>query len=140
MNAGIAIVLLIALLCLIFALLRGQNAHRTAAPNSALVLEYRTDLPLDICMDTMRTAQENDIFAYEFKREPDGSFSLHFTQHRATQQPIDTLYSLRMESGKQTVLTLVFLREAFGYKEPVFPLALLDEFFAAKLSAQRQVV
>lgn len=132
-----ALFLLLILLCGVFALLRAQKASRRAVPGNNLLLEYRTDAPLDECIDRLRSTAADDIFAYTCEREPDGGFALHFTQHRATQQPIDTLYTLRLEGGRQTVISLVFVREAFGYQEPVFPLSLLDEFFAAKLGASR---
>ena len=46
-----------------------------------------------------------------------------------------TLYALRLDAGRQTVVTLHFLREAFGYRQPVFPKELLDAFLAKKLAA-----
>ena len=58
---------------------------------------------------------------------------LHLTLHQPTQQPLDTLYTLRLDPGRQTVVTLIFIREAFGYKEPLFPQEMLDEFMAQKL-------
>ena len=50
---------------------------------------------------------------------------------------MDTLYTLRLDPGRQTVVTLIFIREAFGYKEPLFPPAMLDEFMLQKLDAHR---
>ena len=47
------------------------------------------------------------------------------------------LYTLRLDPGRQTVVTLIFIREAFGYKEPLFPPAMLDEFMLQKLDAHR---
>ena len=73
------------------------------------------------------------MFAYECRRENDGGFLLHLTLHQPTQQPLDTLYTLRLDPGRQTVVTLIFIREAFGYKEPLFPPAMLDEFMAAQV-------
>ena len=64
-------------------------------------------------------------------------FFLHLTLHNATNQPIDTVFTLRMDAGRQTVITLHFLREAFGYREPVFPQELMDSFMAQKLGAHR---
>ena len=52
-------------------------------------------------------------------------------------QPLDTLYTLRLDPGRQTVVTLIFIREAFGYQEPLFPPAMLDEFLLQKLEAHR---
>ena len=52
----------------------------------------------------------------ECRRENDGGFTLHLTLHQPTQQPLDTLYTLRLDPGRQTVVTLIFIREAFGYK------------------------
>ncbi|MFI3169126.1 MAG: hypothetical protein R3Y06_04175 [Faecalibacterium sp.] len=137
MSPILSIVCLLLCVGAIFALLRGQKNARRTTVGSPHILEYRTDLPLDACIDLLRQAAEQDLFIYTFARQTDGSFALHFTMHRATQQPIDTLYTLRFESGRQTIISLVFIREAFGYQEPVFPLALLDTFFAEKLSAQR---
>ena len=45
--------------------------------------------------------------------------------------------NLRLDPGRQTVVTLIFIREAFGYKEPLFPPAMLDEFMLQKLDAHR---
>ena len=81
--------------------------------------------------------RENDVFAYECRRENDGGFLLHLTLHQPTKQPLDTLYTLRLDPGRQTVVTLIFIREAFGYKEPLFPPAMLDEFLLQKLEAHR---
>ena len=50
---------------------------------------------------------------------------------------MDTLYTLRLDPGNQTVVTLFFIREAFGSPEPVFPPEMLDEFMAQKLEAHR---
>ena len=40
--------------------------------------------------------------------------------------------TLRLDPGRQTVVTLIFIREAFGYKEPLFPQEMLDRIHAAK--------
>ncbi len=72
---------------------------------------------------------------YECRREKDGGFLLHLTLHQPTQQPLDTLYSLRLDPGRQTVVTLIFIREAFGYKEPLFPQEMLDRFLMQQLDA-----
>ena len=79
----------------------------------------------------------DDLFAYECRRENDGGFTLHLTLHQPTQQPLDTLYTLRLDPGRQTVVTLIFIREAFGYKEPLFQPEMLDEFMLGKLDARR---
>ena len=57
--------------------------------------------------------------------------------HQPTQQPLDTLYTLRFDPGRQTIVTLIFIREAFGYKEPLFQPAMLDEFMLRKFDARR---
>ena len=80
---------------------------------------------------------DTDLFAYECRRENDGGFLLHLTLHQPSQQPLDTLYTLRLDPGRQTVVTLVFIREAFGYREPLFPQTMLDEFMLQKLDAHR---
>ena len=79
----------------------------------------------------------DDVFAYECRRENDGGFTLHLTLHQPTQQPLDTLYTLRFDPGRQTIVTLIFIREAFGYKEPLFQPAMLDEFMLHKFDARR---
>ena len=99
--------------------------------------EFRTGLALDECFDRLDTRSDTDLFAYECRRENDGSFLLHLTLHQPSQQPLDTLYTLRLDPGRQTVVTLIFIREAFGYKEPLFPPAMLDEFMLQKLDAHR---
>ena len=49
----------------------------------------------------------------------------------------DSLYTLRLDPGRQTIATLIFIREAFGYKEPLFPQEMLDKFMQQKLEAHR---
>ena len=66
-----------------------------------------------------------------------GGFLLHLTLHQPTQQPLDTLYTLRLDPGRQTIATLIFIREAFGYKEPLFPQEMLDKFMQQKMEAHR---
>ena len=39
--------------------------------------------------------------------------------------------------SRQTIVTLIFIREAFGYKEPLFQPAMLDEFMLRKFDARR---
>ena len=99
--------------------------------------EFRTDLPLDDCFDRLDQHSPDDEFAYECRRENDGGFLLHLTLHQPTQQPLDTLYTLRLDPGRQTIATLIFIREAFGYKEPLFPQEMLDKFMQQKLEARR---
>mgnify|MGYP000661329535 FL=1 len=100
-------------------------------------MEYRTDLALDECFDRLDEHRDTDVFAYDCRREKDGGFLLHLTLHQPTQQPLDTLYTLRLDPGRQTVVTLIFIREAFGYKEPLFPQEMLDTFLQQKLDAHR---
>ncbi len=137
MTALSSLLLVLLFICGIFIFLRGQETNRRNTPNNGLTAEYRTDLAIDECMDALRMHSEEDTFEYTCIRQTAGSFDLHFTLHRATRQPVDTLYSMQLDAGRQTIITLTFLREAFGYKEPVFPVALLDDFFAKKLAAKR---
>ena len=53
-----------------------------------------------------------------------------------TALPLDDCFD-RLDPGRQTIATLIFIREAFGYKEPLFPPAMLDEFMLQKLDAHR---
>ena len=129
MNAVFSILILIAVIGLIIFLLSRRENTRLS--------EFRTDLPLDDCFDRLDQHSEDDVFAYECRRENDGGFLLHLTLHQPTKQPLDTLYTLRLDPGRQTVVTLIFIREAFGYQEPLFPPAMLDEFLLQKLEAHR---
>ena len=113
---------------------RYPRLHRIPAGGLS---EFRTDLPLDDCFDRLDQHSPDDLFAYECRRENDGGFTLHLTLHQPTQQPLDTLYTLRLDPGRQTVVTLIFIREAFGYKEPLFQPEMLDEFMLGKLDARR---
>ena len=135
MQLFVSVLLLAAALGLIWTALRRQEQKRRTAPGPAGVLEYRTALPLDECFDRLRAQTEADLFAYTCERQPDGAFLLHFTLHRPTSQPLDTVFLLRLDPGRKTVVTLSFVREAFGYREPVFPQEMLDAFLAAKLDA-----
>jgi len=137
MNALFSIALLAVVIgSIVFLLSRRQNQRRSQYGPSGLS-EFRTDLPLDECFDRLDEHSSTDEFAYECRRENDGGFLLHLTLHQPTQQPLDTLYTLRLDPGRQTVVTLIFLREAFGYQEPLFQPALLDEFLLQKLDAHR---
>ena len=137
MNAVFSILILIAVIWLIiFLLSRRENTRRSQYGPTGLN-EFRTDLPLDDCFDRLDQHSTEDEFAYECRRENDGGFLLHLTLHQPTQQPLDTLYTLRLDPGRQTIATLIFIREAFGYKEPLFPQEMLDEFMAQKLDAHR---
>ena len=131
---GAVIVVLAAMM--VYAL-RRQERRRREAPGPAGMSEYRTDLPIDECMDRLRAHSEADAFQYTCERQPDGGYLLHLTLHQPTQQPLDTLYTLRLDPGRQTVVTLIFIREAFGYKEPLFPQEMLDTFLQQKLDAHR---
>ena len=125
MNVVFSLILLAAALgCIVFLLTRRENARRSQYGPSGLS-EFRTDLPLDDCFDRLDRHSPDDEFAYECRRENDGGFLLHLTLHQPTQQPLDTLY------------TLIFIREAFGYKEPLFPQEMLDKFMQQKLEAHR---
>ena len=137
MNAVFSILLLAAILGFIVFLLAKQDKGRRSQYSPSGLSEFRTDLPLDDCFDRLDQHSEDDVFAYECRRENDGGFLLHLTLHQPTKQPLDTLYTLRLDPGRQTVVTLIFIREAFGYQEPLFPPAMLDEFLLQKLEAHR---
>lgn len=137
MNAALSFVFLAAIVGFIMFLLTRREQTRRSQYGPAGISEFRTDLPLDDCFDRLDSHSTDDVFVYECRRENDGGFMLHFTLHQPTQQPLDTLYTLRLDPGRQTVVTLIFIREAFGYKEPLFPAEMLDEFLAQKLDAHR---
>lgn len=136
MPAVLSLVLVVAAGALCWRLARRLEQKRAAkAPGGGECLEYRTDLAFDECLDALAAPAAQDEFEYTCARQPDGSFLLHFTLHKPTGQPVDTLFALRLDAGRQTVVTLHFLREAFGYRQPVFPQELLDAFLAQKLHA-----
>ena len=137
MNTVISVVLLAVVLGTIVFLLSRRESGRRSQYGPAGLSEFRTDLALDECFDRLDRHSDTDEFAYECRRENDGGFMLHLTLHHPTQQPLDTLYTLRLDPGKQTVVTLIFIREAFGYKEPLFPPEMLDAFMTQKLDAHR---
>ena len=137
MNTVISVVLLAVVLGTIVFLLSRRESVRRSQYGPAGLSEFRTDLALDECFDRLDRHSDTDEFAYECRRENDGGFMLHLTLHQPTQQPLDTLYTLRLDPGKQTVVTLIFIREAFGYKEPLFPPEMLDAFMTQKLDAHR---
>lgn len=137
MNAVFSILLLAAILGFIVFLLSKKDQSRRSQYGPSGLSEFRTDLPLDDCFDRLDQHSPDDVFAYECRRENDGAFALHLTLHQPTQQPLDTLYNLRFDPGRQTIVTLIFIREAFGYKEPLFQPAMLDEFMLRKFDARR---
>ena len=137
MNTVISVVLLTVVLGTIVFLLSRRESGRRSQYGPAGLSEFRTDLALDECFDRLDRHSDTDEFAYECRRENDGGFMLHLTLHQPTQQPLDTLYTLRLDPGKQTVVTLIFIREAFGYKEPLFPPEMRDAFMTQKLDAHR---
>ena len=137
MNAVFSILLLVCTGAVLVVLLARREKSRRSQYGPIGLSEFRTDLPLDECFDRLDLHSPEDVFAYECRRETDGGFLLHLTLHQPTQQPLDTLYTLRLDPGRQTVVTLIFLREAFGYGEPLFSPAMLDAFMQQKLDARR---
>ena len=138
MNAVFSIIILIAVIGLIIFLLSRRENTRRSQYGPAGLSEFRTDLPLDDCFDRLDQQSEDDTTVqYNYSHDNDGGFLLHLTLHQPTKQPLDTLYTLRLDPGRQTVVTLIFIREAFGYQEPLFPPAMLDEFLLQKLEAHR---
>ena len=137
MNAVFSILLLAAILGFIVFLLSKKDQNRRIQYGPSGLSEFRTDLALDECFDRLDEHRDADEFVYECRREKDGGFLLHLTLHQPTQQPLDTLYTLRLDPGRQTIATLIFIREAFGYKEPLFPQEMLDKFMQQKLEAHR---
>lgn len=137
MGTAFSALAILGLTLLMLLILRRQNGARRSQYGPAGISEFRTALAIDQCMDRLDERSDGDVFRYECVRDRDGSFTLHFTLHRPTQQPVDTLYSLRLDPGRETVVTLIFLREAFGYREPVFRPEVLDEFMRRKLDARR---
>ena len=137
MNAAVSIVLLAAVLgVIVFLLSRRENTRRSQYGPAGLS-EFRTSLPLDECFDRLDEHRDTDVFAYDCRREKDGGFLLLLLAGGSHHLVENTLYTLRLDPGRQTVVTLIFIREAFGYKEPLFPQEMLDRFMQQKLDAHR---
>lgn len=133
--------LLLAIPILVFVLLAGWMMQRTKKsrkkkPGQYLqyVAEGKTAAE---CRGLLNNPAESDIFAYELSPAQGGGWYIHFTRHKPTQQPLDTMFLLQFEGESPAEFSLSFLREAFGMKEPVIGEALLNEFFEAKLGAKR---
>ena len=107
MNAVVSVCLLACALGIIVYLLSRRETTRRSQYGPAGLSEFRTGLALDECFDRLDTRSDTDLFAYECRRENDGSFLLHLTLHQPSQQPLDTLYTLRLDPGRQTVVTLI---------------------------------
>ena len=122
MNAAVSILFLAAVLGVIVFLLSRRESGRRSQYGPSGLSEFRTDLALDECFDRLDEHRDTDVFAYDCRREKDGGFLLHLTLHQPTQQPLDTLYTLRLDPG---------------YKEPLFPQEMLDTFLQQKLDAHR---
>ena len=115
MNAVVSVCLLACALGIIVYLLSRRESGRRSQYGPSGLSEFRTALALDECFDRLDEHRDTDVFAYDCRREKDGGVLLHLTLHQPTQQPLDTLYTLRLDPGRQTVVTLIFIREAFGY-------------------------
>lgn len=137
MGAAFSTILLGGFMVVLFFVVSRHESDRRSQYGPSGCSEFRTDLPLDDCFDRLDQHNEDDVFAYTCRRENDGGFLLHFTLHQPSQQPLDTLYTLRLDPGRQTVATMIFIRESFGYSEPLFQPAVLDEFMRQKLDAHR---
>jgi hypothetical protein len=137
MSGIVSTVILLGLAAALVVWMSRREDARRSQYGPAGCSEYRTDLPLDVCFDRLDAHSETDEFVYTCQREKDGGFLLHFTLHQPTGQPLDTLYTLLLDPGRQTVATLLFIRESFGYGEPLFPPELLDRFMLQKLDAKR---
>ena len=73
MNAVISIILLAVALGVIVLLLTRRENTRRSQYGPAGLSEFRTDLPLDECFDRLDLHSETDEFAYECRRENDGT-------------------------------------------------------------------
>lgn len=90
------------------------------------------------CRSLLMAPGEHDVLRYLLEADKGGGWFFHLQEHRPSQQPLDTVYRLSFTAEEPAAFQLQFVREAFGQREPIIPEALLDEFFAQKLGAQRQ--
>ena len=82
MNAVVSVCLLACALGIIVYLLSRRETTRRSQYGPAGLSEFRTGLALDECFDRLDTCSDTDLFAYECRRENDGSFLLHLTLHQ----------------------------------------------------------
>ena len=80
MNAVVSVCLLACALGIIVYLLSRRETTRRSQYGPAGLSEFRTGLALDECFDRLDTRSDTDLFAYECRRENDGSFLLHLTR------------------------------------------------------------
>lgn len=114
---------------------RSQRKRRSRPGQS---LRYRVPtLTAASCRGLLSHPAPEDIFSYTLEGAPSGGWYLTFTLHNPTGQPLSTLFLLQFEAEAPAILSLRFVREAFGMTEPVISEALLDQFFAEKMGAQR---
>lgn len=90
------------------------------------------------CVRLLRENAQKDIFTYTLETASRGGWYINFKEYRATRQMMDTVYLLQMEEDAPATFTISFVREAFGMREPLPPLEMVDLFFYRKLGAVRQ--
>lgn len=88
------------------------------------------------CRGLLGKRSEDDLFTYKLETAPTGGWYLTLTGHKATGQPLETVFLLQFEDESPAIFSLKFVREAFGMREPVVGEDLLCEFFLKKLSAR----
>lgn len=133
--------LMIALPLVVFVLVIGwwyatHQKKRRQKPGQYLRYHVPT-LTAASCRGLLGQPQSSDLFAYTLQSAAGGGWYITFTQHTATQQPLDTVFLLQFENEAPAEFSLTFTREAFGMREPVISEDLLDSFFSSKLGAQR---
>ena len=73
MNAVVSVCLLACALGIIVYLLSRRETTRRSQYGPAGLSEFRTGLALDECFDRLDSRSDTDLFAYECRRENDGS-------------------------------------------------------------------
>ncbi len=138
MNAVFSIILLaVALGAIVLLLTRRENTRRSQYGPTGLN-EFRTDLPLDDCFDRLDEHKDTDEFRVRVPPRERRRLPAHLTLHQPTQQPLDTLYTLRFDPGRQTIVTpLIFIREALGLQGAALPAGNAGPLPDAKLDAHR---
>lgn len=134
---GLFIAIPLVALVLLFAWLFARK-KRTRRKKPGQLLEYTVPgKTAAACRGLLGENPASDLFSYTLEGAKSGGWYIHFTRHNATEQPLDTVFLLQFEGDSPALLSLSFVREAFGMREPIIGEALLDEFFAAKLGAER---
>ncbi len=132
-------ILLLVFLVLSFAYLHEKNKQGCKKKPGRQLYYTVPDKNAAACRAILLQNNEQDIFLYTLEATAQGGWYFHLKEHCPTGQVLDTLYLLTFDADEPAGLSLRFMREAFGQKEPIVSKELLDGFFKQKLQAVPKV-